>query len=381
MKPGIDTLLTRHRHWLAGKRVGLLSHQAAVDASGQASVQRLHDARDINLAAIFGPEHGYFGTGAAGAGVRSQRHPQWDVPLHSLYGPRRRPTAALLRGIDVMVCDLQDLGARPYTYVSTLRYMLQACAEHGVEVVVADRPIPLPWRPDGPVTDDDGESFVAAIKAPMMYAMTPGETACWLHDMLALDGVLRVARAQGFARRSRTSTPPAPWIAPSPAILSWQAAMCYTATVFVEAIPSIYIARKTSLSFQFIGARWIRAPALLERLQDARLPGVSFEPHRLANPMRGARGAFLDGLRMVVSDPHSFRPVFTSTVLLCALRDCFGDRLWRGRDCRPAFFDALYGTVKMREALQDGADARSIARQWRSGQGRFSTRRRRHLLY
>jgi uncharacterized protein YbbC (DUF1343 family) len=381
MKPGIDTLLTRHRDWLRGKRVAALTHQAAVDHCGESSAARLHDARDIDLVSIFGPEHGYFGTGDAGAPVRSRRHPHWAVPMHSLYGPRRRPTERLLRNVDVMICDLQDLGARPYTYVASLRYMLESCAAYDVEVIVADRPIPLPWRPDGPVTEDTHTSFVAAINAPMMYAMTPGETARWLTDTLALDVRLRIARLQGFSRRRQSAVSPAPWIAPSPAILSWDAAMCYTATVFVEAIPSIYIGRRTSLSFQFIGADWIRAPELLERLRDARLPGLSFYPHRLPNPNRSSRGAYLDGLRMVVSNPRAFRPITTSVTLLAALRDCYGDRLWRDRNCRPAFFDALYGTGRTREALRDGLAPLDIVTEWQSAHRRYAPARRRHLLY
>ncbi|MBU0714640.1 MAG: DUF1343 domain-containing protein [Verrucomicrobia bacterium] len=393
--PGIDALLTRHRHWLEGKRIGLVSHLAAVDARGMTSAERLWRDRTLTLRALFGPEHGFFGLGDAGQKLWHRRHPDWGLPVYSLYGSARRPTPAMFKNLDVLVVDLQDLGARCYTYVATLRYVLEQAAAMGKEVVVADRPIPLPRIVDGPMLAPAFESFVAGVRAPMHYGMTPGEMALWLKADLGLDVSLRIARMQGYARAAARGADWPPWIPPSPGIRAWEAGQCYLATVFSEALPAINNGRSSNLAFQVFAAPWLKSAAVCERLNARRLPGVSFYAHpyspgrstlAVAQRCGGARsaehGTVFDGVRLAVTNPNIFHPVYTGISILACLQELYGIRkVWKHADTREDFFDKLYGTDAVRRALQAGAAPEQIRRTWGKSRRAFVQSRAAAMLY
>ncbi|MGI6496771.1 MAG: exo-beta-N-acetylmuramidase NamZ domain-containing protein [Kiritimatiellia bacterium] len=365
---GLDVLLDDHPDWLAGRRAALLSHPAALDRFGATSAERLHAELGEGLVALFGPEHGFWGLAGAGEETASGVHPAWGIPIHSLYGATRKPTPEMLRGIDVLVCDLQDLGARCYTYLATLDLALQACAGAGVEVVVADRPIPLPGVEDGPIAEERFFSFVAPLPLPMCTGMTPGQAARWICRHRDLSLPLRVAPMDGWDGQGRRAADWPDFIPPSPGIRSWEAGATYLATVSTEAIPVLDVGRGTSLAFRLVGAPWIDAGALRERLEDAALPGVRFHPHAYVAGTKPYGGTTIHGLRIGVVDPAAFRPVRTGVAILAALRDLYGgDRLWRSEGARPGWFDRLFGTDATRLALQDGAPADAIASAWATG--------------
>lgn len=380
--PGIVHLVGRNKEWIAGQRVGLLSHQPAIDRLGRTSAELLWQNPDVELRALLGPEHGYFGLQGAGERTGKQRHPDWGIPIYSLYGRHRKPTESMLKGLDVLVVDLQDLGARPYTYVSTLRLALEAAAESGTRVVVADRPIPLPHVIDGPVLDSDFRSFVGLIDTPMAYGMTPGETALWLQHQLGLELDVKIARMRGYEAEAGRGIGWPPWIPPSPGIRSWESAMCYLATVFCEAIPAIDCGRSTNLSFQLVGSPWMKVDAVLEQLGDLSLSGVAFRAHRFTPQSGPYVDRALDGMRLVVTNPRRFHPVATAVAILSVLQSVHGRRrVWRGRGVRPGFFDALFGTDSVRHALMDGEPGPAVARGWRSGLRTFAMSRSQYLQY
>jgi uncharacterized protein YbbC (DUF1343 family) len=379
-RPGINQLLSRHSGWLKGARYGLVMHPASVDRYGCPSAERLILSGHGQLAALFGPEHGGLGQAGAGQRVRSRRHPVWKLPLHSLYGPTRKPTPAMLRGLDLVIFDLQTLAIRPYTYIATLRYVLEACAAHGLAVIVADRPPVMPNTLDGPLPVAAFESFVAGIPAPMVYGMTAGETALWLKAVLGLDVELHVARMGGYSRQDVAPGQLPPWIPPSPAIRSRDTVRCYAATVILEAFGHIDHDRTGNLAFQVLGAPWIQTGALLNCLADADLKGVRFYPHAY-QPANGQQ-TVLTGIRMVITHPRHYRPVLTGVTLLHALQQVHGARrLWDGPATRPDFLDKLYGTPAVRQALREGADPGSIERIWQRDLKQFRQERARHLLY
>lgn len=377
--PGIDVLLTRHRHWLEGKRIGLVSHLAAVDARGMTSAERLWRDRALALKALFGPEHGFFGLGDAGQKLWHRRHPDWGLPVYSLYGSARRPTPAMFKNLDVLVVDLQDLGARCYTYVATLRYVLEQAAAMGKEVVVADRPIPLPRIVDGPMLAPAFESFVACARAPMHYGMTPGEMALWLKADLGLDVSLRIARMQGYARAAARGADWPPWIPPSPGIRAWETGQCYLATVFCEALPAINNGRASNLAFQVFAAPWLKSAPVCERLNARRLPGVSFYAH----PYKATTAdTVFDGVRLAVTNPNIFHPVYTGVSILACLQELYGIRkVWKHAGTREDFFDKLHGTDAVRHALQAGAAPEQIRRTWVKSLRAFAPFRAAVLLY
>lgn len=381
-QPGIDVLLSRHRKWLRGKRIGLVSHTAAVDSHGCMSSERLWRNPDINLTCLMGPEHGFFGRAAAGASCHSTKHPDWRIPVYSLYGKTRQPTPRMLREVDTLVVDMQDIGARPYTYVSTLKLVIDSAAAAGKQVIVADRPVPLPNVVDGPVVAEGFESFVSLIEAPMSYGMTPGETALWLKECSGFDVDLKIACMDGYCRDPARAVDWPPWIPPSPAMLSWESAKCFTATVCMEGLGTLDHGRRTNLPFQVFGSRWTRGEDLASALTGRRLRGVKFYPHRyLPFPGKDRRGA-ISGVRMTVSDSDHFRPILTAATIVDVLQELYGpNRVWKGKGVREDFFDKLFGTNSVRLSLKAGKNARSIAAGWTGDLARFRRSRRKHLLY
>ena len=381
-RPGITTLVQDHPDWIQGRRVGLVSHPAALDAQGRSSAELLKTCPGVRLSVLFGPEHGFFGGALAGESVASRRHPVWRIPAYSLYGSARRPSRAMLKNLDVLVFDLQDLGVRPYTFVSTLRFVLEEAARYGKLVIVADRPIPLPRVVDGPLPLPALESFVAAVPVPMCYGMTPGESAQWIRVALRLDVELRVARMDGYRRDARRQPSWPPWVPPSPGIVSWESAMAYPATVCFEAFPHIDHGRAAGLPFQLFGASWINGTELCACLASCGLPGVRFfsHPYTVAGPLHRPR--LVDGVRIVVVDANRFRPIATSVCIVHALQRLYGSgRLWRARAARSDFFDKLYGTDRVRRSLLDNEPPLRIARAWQPEVSAFGRSRRQALLY
>lgn len=383
MMTGVEVLRGNRFDTLRGKRIGLLSHQAALTADGSTSAQLLHRALGGRLVALYGPEHGFFGQAGAGEQTYTRRHPDWGIPVYSLYGEFRKPSPAMLSGVEAVVCDLQDLGVRCYTYLATLRYMLEACAEAGVEVIVTDRPIPLPQTVDGPVTDPRFTSFVAPCPLPLVYGMTPAESARWMQDALGLKVQLTTVPMDGWRRADAAwdGTRPA-FLPPSPGIKTWECAMTYAATVFTEALPGIDCGRGTNLAFRVLGAPWLQAEPCCARLTQERPAGITFHPYRYVAASGPYAGRELDGIRLTVTDPARFRPVEVSLLLLRTFAEIYGAaRVWRHKGVRPAWFDTLYGTDRVRSSLTGAEAAVSLPADWARERKAFSAARRKALLY
>ncbi len=381
-KLGLDALLENCPDWLENRRVGLVSHAAAVDARGVTSAEKLHRVEGMQLTSLFGPEHGFAGLAAAGELTQDESHAVWGIPIYSLYGETRKPTRVMLDNVDTLIVEFQDLGARPYTYVSTLRLILEAAAETGKTVIVADRPVPLPLSIDGPLLDPAFETFVGLIPGPMQYGMTPGETARWLVEALGLPLDLRVSPMQGYFREGVRQPAWPEWIPPSPRIRSWESACLFTSTVFGEALPALDYGSTTPHSFQIIGAPWLDAKRLLEELNKAPLPGIRFEPIRYVAMTGLHKGIHLDGLRLVITDYGTFRSVSTAVTLLARIQTLYGaSSLWDAPGTRLEWFDKLFGTDTVRRSLQANTPAPEIIASWQPALDRFKATKNRHLLY
>ena len=332
--PGIENLPLE---WLAGRRVGLVAHPASVVRDGRHSAAFLRD-QGINLTALFGPEHGFFGRGGAGETIADTAHADWNIPIFSLYGQTRAPTAAMLELVDVVVYDIQTIACRAYTYVSTLRLLLETCAHAGKTVIVADRPDPLMLTPpDGPLLDPACASFVGMIPTPFCYQMTPAETALFLRDELQLAALdLRIAPCRNLSRSLPLAAIYPNWQTTSPAIIALANALCFPLTVFFEALPIMDHARGTPLAFQRLGS----AHADLARLQLPPLPGLRVTPAEYPDK----NGHILSGLAFEVADPTAYRPAQAAFTLLHHLEEYLGPALWRFPGSRPDFYAQLWGT-------------------------------------
>jgi uncharacterized protein YbbC (DUF1343 family) len=371
---GIDVLCDEHAGWLRGLRVGLVAHAASVSASGVPSPDFLRQ-RGVDVTCLFGPEHGFLSCGGAGEAMSHGKHPRLGIPVYSLYGETRKPTAKMLKNIDVIVFDLHDLGARPYTYVSTLRLVLEAATECRKRVIVSDRPSPLANTVDGPTLNPDFESFVGFVRTPVVYGMTPGEMALWLKNDLELNVNLRVAPMAGW---QRGSPPKQKWIPPSPAIATWECGLCFPITVFLEALPALDHGRGTGTPFQLVGAPWVDARKLAREMTRRKLPGVRFTDCSYRAMTGNYRGQTVNGLKIQVLDASKYLPVQTGIAIIHAVQQLHGaGQLWSHAGTREDFFDKLMGTDSVRRALQSGKD---ISR-WSKAPSGFRKDRRSVLLY
>jgi len=353
MKTGIDNLLENGASALPGRRIGLLSHRAAVAADGRTTAEILHETGA--LAALFGPEHGFLGQAAAGEKTASFVHPDWQIPVHSLYGETRKPTPAMLDGLDGIVCDLQDIGVRCYTYLATLRNMMEACANTGIPLLVLDRPIPLPNTVDGPVRETALDSFVAPAALPFVTGLTPGESARWLQRHL-FPGLSLAVVPLVVASRAAIRLPEAPrFVRPSPGLPSPEAASVYPMTVFTEALPSIDCGLGTDQAFTVFGMPWLDHAACCATLNAVDgFPGLRFDPQVFVSAREYA-GETIPGVKITVTDRDAFQPFSSAMRLLAILFESHGrDTFWARPSTRPAWFDALFGVPALREALLAG---------------------------
>ncbi len=310
-------------------RIGLLSHQAALLTTGETTAQALRRVFGERLVALFGPEHGYFGAAVAGEKTFTVEHPHWHIPVHSLYGEHRKPTPEMLHGIDFMIVDLQDLGVRCYTYMATLKLMLEACAEADIPCLVCDRPVPFHGKPEGPIAEEAHLSFVAPCKVPLIHGLLPTEIA----ETLRLPFI--PAPIEG-SWHSFLHCPDAPeFIPPSPAIRSRETALLYPATVLAEAFPALDIHRTEPWAFRVITAPWIESERLLKTLGESSLPGVSFHDFTQSPTLRG--------IRLHLTDEASYSPWRTAYALFNALYTLYPEALTK--EMRRDWLIKLLGTT------------------------------------
>lgn len=260
---GAERLLESQLADFQGKRVALVANHTTLLPDGSHLVDVLL-AQGVNLVSVFAPEHGFRGDADAGQRVRSSTDPKTGLPLISLYGSNKKPTPAQLAKIDAVIFDIQDVGARFYTYISTMAYVMEACAESGVPIWILDRPNPNGWYVDGPVLDQRYESFIGMHPIPIVHGMTVGEYASmvntegWLKDGVQAD--LHIIRCEGYTHEMRWDETGLPWVSPSPNLASEYAAYLYPALCWFEPTP-VSIGRGTDSAFTLVGAAWLRTPA------------------------------------------------------------------------------------------------------------------------
>jgi len=357
---GIGVLLEDGGTKLQGRRIGLVAHPASIDAYGCPTATRLHALRGLEIAALFSPEHGFFGIAGAGDHVASISHPSWNIPVYSLYGDSRRPTAQMLSGLDVLVYDLQDLAVRCYTYVSTLRYIMEEAAKHHLPLIVTDRGNPLAHVVDGPMLSAKHTSFVGCFPGPLVYGLTSGEAALWMKKALKLDLDLHVVPMRGYQHGFISADGAHRWVSPSPSIRNLHTALCYPVTVAFEALPAVDHGRKTLMPFELVGMTGVDENKLAALLHKQQLPGMAFYPVVYENG-----GQVYHGVRIAVHDPHVYQPAAASVALLYVLQELLGaDRLWKTEGSREPFFDLLFGNDSVRCELQSGRYWKDIVQGW-----------------
>jgi uncharacterized protein YbbC (DUF1343 family) len=382
---GVEQLLNSRA--LDGRRVGLVCNPSSVDAELTHVADRLTAHTGAQLAALFGPQHGFRSNVQenmieTGHGRDEARR----VPIYSLYSETREPTAAMLSGLEVLVIDLQDVGTRIYTYIYTMANCLQAARKHGVKAIVCDRPNPIGGvAVEGPQLAAGFESFVGLYPIPMRHGMTIGEIARLFNEHFGIGADLEVAPMAGWRRDMYYEDTGLPWVLPSPNIPTPESAVVYPGTVLFEGT-NVSEGRGTTRPFELVGAPWIDAERFARGMNGLDLGGVRFRPAVFEPTFHKHAGSSCGGCQIHVQDRASFRPVETGVALAAALRAADPDRFrWRDppyeyeHDKLP--FDILAGSSELREEIERGTPARQIARSWEEPVRRFNTLRERFLLY
>lgn len=385
VRSGLQELLARPGD-LRGARLGLVAHAASVSSRLEHAARLLAGSRAFRLRALFGPEHGVRGDAQDLVEVGDARDPETGLPVWSLYGETRTPTAGMLKGLDALVVDLQDVGSRYYTFIYTLLLALEACAEHGVRVVVLDRPNPIGASVvDGNVVDPEFRSFVGLHPLAVRHGMTIGELALLFRDELALDVDLRVVRMRGYRRRMSFEDTGLPWVMPSPNMPSVETAYVYPGGCLVEGT-NLSEGRGTTRPFELVGAPWLDAARLCRDLDRERLPGVAFRPCHFTPTFQKHAGRLCAGVQVHVTDRRRFPAFLTYLQLIRHARRQDPARFaWR----EPPYeyeaiklpIDILCGSARERRAIEAGTNPKQLRPAWRRELAAFGRRRSRHLLY
>lgn len=377
--PGVDVLLSDSIHLVRGRRAGLITNHTGIDALGRPSIDRLMDARKVELVSLFSPEHGIRGTERGGDAVESGRDAATGLPIHSLYGETRAPTPEMLEGLDVVLFDIQDVGARYYTYVSTMAMAMAAAGEAGIPFVVLDRPNPIGGvAVQGNVLEPEFSTFVGMFPIPMRHGMTPGELARLFVGEFGVEVELHVVPVAGWRREMTFSETGLPWVPPSPNMPSVESALHYPGTCLFEGT-NISVGRGTERAFQLLGAPWLQGEALVEALEAYDLPGVVFEAVSFSPRNPGDRkfdGESVQGVALTASS-RDYDPTVTALALLLETRRMSGTQ-W---EWRAGHFDRLAGTDDLREGIERGSALDRLREEWTRELAAFRETRAPYLIY
>lgn len=377
--PGVEVLLSDSLRLVQGKRVGLITNPSGRDRHGTSTIDLLFHAPGVRLTALFGPEHGLRGVAQAGEKVQSTIDSSTGVPIYSLYGQTNVPTPEMLRDVDVLVYDIQDVGARVYTFEWTMALSAEAAARAGKKFIVLDRPVPIRGdRVDGNILDPRFRSFVGQYPVALRYGLTPGELLRYLVGTHQVNADIAVVPMRGWRRSMWFDETGIPWVNPSPNIRTLDAALLYPGTVFFEGTNATE-GRGTDAPFQLIGAEWMTdAGAIAREMNALALPGVRFDStSRTIEANAGYKfgGKTIPMIHISVTDRNVVRPVDVGVRLLRAIYA----RHRAGWQWRPSI-DRLAGTDQLREAVEQGTVDALLAK-WSEQAKQFEAESRQYRLY
>jgi uncharacterized protein YbbC (DUF1343 family)/CubicO group peptidase (beta-lactamase class C family) len=370
---GIDVLQAEGFARLRGRRVGLVTNHTGRTRDGASTIDVIHGAADVTLVALFSPEHGI--RGILDEDVPSSRDERTGLAIHSLYGATRRPTDEMLQGIDTMVIDLQDIGARFYTYMATMAYVMEEAARRTIQVVVLDRPNPVTgFHIEGPIHDAAAAGFTAYYPMPTRHGMTMGELARLFNAEHKIGAPLVVVPMQGWTREQWFDHTGLEWVNPSPNMRTMNQATLYPGIGAIE-WANISVGRGTHTPFEQIGAPWIDGRRLAAHLNARGLPGIRFYPVTFTPASSTFAGELCRGVFMIVTDRESLRPARVGLEIAAALATLHGEQFRYGETWR------LFGSRQQLEQVRGGDDPATAVAAWAVGEARFRALRAKYLLY
>jgi uncharacterized protein YbbC (DUF1343 family) len=381
LETGLDVSLAEGLSKLTGKRAGLITNHSAVDRRFRNAVDLLHESDVVELVALFGPEHGVRGDAQAGVHVDAAVDARTGLPVYSLYGEAQRPTAEMLAGLDALIFDIQDVGVRYATYISTMVYAMEAASAAGLAFVVLDRPNPLNGvQLEGNLLDPGFASFVGVHSIPIRHGMTAGELALLIaaeHGM-AEPGVVEM---RGWRRGQWFDETGLPWVQPSPNLPTLDTVTLYPGTCLIEGT-NVSEGRGTTRPFEYIGAPWIDPFQLAGEMESRQLSGCAFRPAYFTPTFSKHAGQVCGGVQVHIIDRDALRAVDVGLHLLEVLLALYPSEIaWREAGEGSFFIDRLLGSDRPRQLLSDGVGAAEVMESWGAEREAFAERRGAFLLY
>lgn len=359
VSPGIEVFLDDHLDWVGGKQVGLVTNMTGVSSSLESSIDLLYEHPDVDLTALYGPEHGIRGDREAGEYVESYVDEETGLPVYSLYGPTWVPTEEMLEDVDVLLYDIQDIGSNVYTYIYTLGFVMEAAAAHDKEVIVLDRPNPIGGeRVEGPVRSADAVSFMGRFLLPVRHGMTVGELAVMWNHEYSMGVNLKVAEMDGWKRFMHFEDTELPWVLTSPNIPAKETAYLYAGTELVDDT-SLSTGLGSTKPFELLGAPWIQGEALAEEMNNRDISGVKFRSAYFTPMFNKYEGELVGGVQVHIDDPAEIDLVELGLNLVDAMRDQDPDKFEM-----TASYANLIGDPEVPDMIMDGVPVDEIIASW-----------------
>ncbi|MEB2629060.1 DUF1343 domain-containing protein [Peribacillus frigoritolerans] len=378
VSPGIEVLLKEEKNVLSGKKVGLITNPTGIDSKLTSIVDLLHDDPDINLTALFGPEHGVRGDAQAGASVEYYIDEKTGLPVYSLYGKTKKPTPEMLKDVEVLVFDIQDVGTRYYTYIYTMAYAMEAAKENDIPFIVLDRPNPQGGESvDGPVLEPEFSSFVGLYPIPLKHGMTVGELAIFFNKKFKIGADLKVIKMKGWKRDMEYDDTGLPFVLPSPNMPTVSTTFVYPATGLIEGT-NVSEGRGTTKPFELIGAPYIKSDELAGKLNALRLPGVKFRAASFTPTFSKHAGKLSHGVEIYITDREAFKAVPTGLHIIKTIQDLYpGDFEFLAANN----FNLLIGNGWIMSRIKEGSTVNEILKEYQVKQDAFKKVRKNYLLY
>ncbi|MFJ7853975.1 exo-beta-N-acetylmuramidase NamZ domain-containing protein [Peribacillus frigoritolerans] len=378
VNPGIEVLLKEEKNVLSGKKVGLITNPTGIDSKLTSIVDLLHDDPDIHLTALFGPEHGVRGDAQAGASVEYYIDEKTGLPVYSLYGKTKKPTPEMLKDVEVLVFDIQDVGTRYYTYIYTMAYAMEAAKENDIPFIVLDRPNPQGGESvDGPVLEPEFSSFVGLYPIPLKHGMTVGELATLFNKEFKIGADLKVIKMKGWKRDMDYEDTGLPFVLPSPNMPTVSTTFVYPATGLIEGT-NVSEGRGTTKPFELIGAPYINGDELAGKLNALRLPGVKFRAASFTPTFSKHAGKLSHGVEIYITDREQFKAVPTGLHIIKTIQDLYpGDFEFLAANN----FNLLIGNGWIMSRIKEGSTVNEILKEYQVKQDAFKKVRKNYLLY
>ena len=381
VKLGIDVLIGEQLDLVRGKRIGLITNPTGVNCDLVPTVDILNDNSEIDLVALFGPEHGVRGAVTGGDEIENFVDAKTGIPVYSLYGKTRKPNEEMLKDLDVLIYDIQDIGSRAYTYIYTMAQAMQAAAEYNIPFIVLDRPNPLGGElVEGPILDPQFSSFIGMYPIPFVYGLTVGELAQLFNTEFDIHCKLTVVPMQGWQRRMTFDDTGLEWVITSPHIPHGKTALFCAATGIIGELHTIDTGIGYTLPFELIGEDWIDGNALANELNSRGLPGVFFRPLYYKPYYFTRAGAELQGVQIHITDIRKFQPQRTQIHILEAIHKLHPEQPIF-ETTRIGSFQKAMGTDKVQPAILNDVDAETIIRSWDGELREFEKMRQKYLIY